>query len=78
MLAEQDGRREELHPVTLVICDGGGGVGCEIAQRAVAMVVADTPEAAVATPEQCPRGRRTFVVAVDGSSSCGASEALRR
>jgi len=77
-LAEQDDRNQELHPVTLVGCDDGDGVGCEIVRRAVAMVAAATPEAAVATAAQCPRGRKTFVVAVDGSSSCQASEALRR
>ncbi len=77
-MAEQDDGNRDLHPVTLVGCAEGDNAGCEIVRRAVAMVAADTHEAAVATAEQCPRGRKTFVVAVDGCSSCQASGALRR
>ncbi len=54
-------------------CDG---VGCEIARRAVELVAAATPEAVVADAEDCPRSRKRFIVAVDGSSRCSASEVL--
>ncbi|UCC67420.1 MAG: hypothetical protein JSV79_09830 [Armatimonadota bacterium] len=62
--------------VILVPCAWGEGVGCQIARRAVELVAADTPEAEVAEAEDCPRSARRFIVAVDGSSKCSASQAL--
>lgn len=69
-------KREAGAAVILVPCARGRGVGCEIARRAVEAVVADTPEAAVAEAKDCPRSRRRFIVAVDGSGRCSASQVL--
>jgi hypothetical protein len=69
-------KREAGAAVILVPCARGKGVGCEIARRAVELVAADTPEAEVAEAEDCPRSAKRFVVAVDGSSGCAASQAL--
>lgn len=69
-------KREAGAAVILVPCARGKGVGCEIARRAVEVVAADTPEAEVAEAEDCPRSAKRFVVAVDGSSACAASQVL--
>ena len=69
-------RKEAGAAVILVPCARCEGVGCEIARRAVEMVAADTPEAAVADAEDCPRSAKRFIVAVDGSSRCSASKIL--
>ncbi len=72
---------EELRPdsaeVILVPCPGSGRAGCAIAARAVELAARELPEVAVAPPEECPKGGRRFVVAVDGSSGCQASAALK-
>jgi len=62
--------------IILVPCAASGRAGCEIVARAVEMVARDAPEVGVVAAEQCPRGGRQFVVAVDGSSACRGSEAL--
>jgi len=62
----------------LVPCQESGSLGCEIVRRAVGLVAAATPEVTVMAPDLSPRGSHSFVVAVDGSSSCQASMALRR
>ncbi|MDH4179179.1 MAG: hypothetical protein OEV33_01610 [Armatimonadota bacterium] len=69
-------KKEAGAAVILVPCARGEGVGCEIARRAVEIVAADTPEAEVAEAEDCPGSARRFIVAVDGSSKCSASQAL--
>ena len=63
--------------VILVPCIDAGSAGCRIARRAVDLVAAETPEVAVAAPSDCPKGPRQFVLAVDASSACKASDALR-
>jgi len=69
-------KREAGGAVILVPCARGKGVGCEIARRAVGLVAVETPEAEVAEAEDCPRSAKRFVVAVDGSSACAASQVL--
>jgi len=63
--------------VVLVPCDDCGRAGCRIVRRAVELVVADEPEVMVAKPADCPKGPKRFVLAVDASSACQASVALR-
>ena len=63
--------------VILVPCPDSGHVGCEIARLAAELLVASTPETAVRVAPECPRGTRSFVVAIDGSSACQASAVLR-
>lgn len=62
--------------VIVVPCAQAGRAGCRIVARAVELVAAETPEVAVAAPSDCPKGPRQFVLAVDGSSACKASDAL--
>ena len=62
--------------VVIVPCAGSGRAGCQIVRRAVELVAAGTPEAALSTAEGCPAGGQWFIVAVDGSSACRASAAL--
>jgi len=69
-------KKEAGAAVILVPCACGNGVGCDIARRAVELVAADTPEAALAEAEDCPRSQKRFIVAVDGSSRCSASKVL--
>jgi len=69
--------RLESAEVILVPCTGCGQAGCEIVMRAVEMVAGDTLEVTVAKPADCPRGRKQFVLAVDGSSRCQASAELK-
>jgi hypothetical protein len=69
-------KKEAGAAVILVPCARGEGAGCEIARRAVELVAGDTPEAEVAEAEDCPRSARRFIVAVDGSSKCAASQVL--
>jgi len=61
----------------LVPCAETDRVGCEIVRRAVGIVASETPEVVVASPEDCERGTRAFIVAVDASRACQASEDLR-
>jgi hypothetical protein len=63
--------------VVLVPCAEGERAGCRIVQRAVELVRAETPEVAVSAADTCPTAGRPFVLAVDGSQACTASEALR-
>jgi hypothetical protein len=70
-------RRPEEAAVILVPCTDGGSAGCLIVRRAVDLVAADTPELATAAPADCPKGPRQFVLAIDASSTCKASEALK-
>lgn len=46
-------------------------------RRAVELVASETPEMVVAAPEDCERGTKAFIVAVDASRSCQASADLR-
>ncbi len=64
--------------VILVPCADSGRAGCGIVRRAVEMVVEGASEVAIRAAEACPRGSRSFVVAVDGSSSCQACRLLRQ
>ncbi len=63
--------------VILVPCPDSGHIGCEIARRAADLLAASTPETVVGVASECPRGTRSFVVAIDGSSACQASATLR-
>ena len=72
----EEEKKETGAAVMLVPCARSDALGCGIARRAVEMVAADTPEAVVAEAEDCPRAGRRFIVAVDGSSRCSASNVL--
>jgi len=61
--------------VTLVPCADAGRAGCQIVRRAAELVGASTP-AVVRVAEECPRGTRSYVVALDSSSACRASDTL--
>jgi len=68
----------EVEPaVILVPCEESGRAGCQIVRRAAELTAATTAEIALRSPETCPRGGRSFVVAVDASSVCQASAALK-
>ena len=75
-MSESSERMSDAPAVVIVPCRDSGHVGCQIARRAAALVAAETPEAVVGEAEECRRGRRQFVVAVDGSRGCAASAAL--
>jgi len=64
--------------VILVPCADCGRAGCRIARRAAELVVATTGEAVMRAAEQCPRGSKSFIVAVDASSLCQASAELQK
>jgi len=68
---------ESNSDVILVPCASSGSLGCDVVRRAVEIVASSTPEAAIRSAGECPRGTKSFVVAVDGSSSCSASAALQ-
>ena len=72
----EEEKRETGAAVMLVPCARSGALGCRIARRAVELVTAKIPEAAVAAAEDCPRSAKRFIVVVDGSSKCAASEML--
>ena len=63
--------------VILIPCADSGHVGCDIARRAADLLVASTPDAAIGVASECPRGTRSFIVAIDGSTACQASTTLR-
>ncbi|MFB3879811.1 MAG: MIP/aquaporin family protein [Armatimonadota bacterium] len=63
--------------VILVPCADSGHVGCEIARRAADLLVTSLEDTAISVACECPRGTRSFIVAIDGSSACQASAALR-
>lgn len=65
----------EMPPVVLVPCPDSGRAGCRIVRRAAALVAASSP-AVVRVAAECPRGTKSFVVALDASSACQASSAL--
>ena len=69
-------KKQDAPAVVLVPCARTGHAGCEIVRKAVARVLADTPEATLAEAADCPRGVKRFILAVDGSSACRASQAL--
>ncbi len=87
-VANRPARREEVTEevtpvpdepaVILVPCAHTGRAGCRIVRRAVELVTGETPEIAVATPEECQYNAKAFIVAVDGSSACEAMGALRQ
>jgi hypothetical protein len=77
MPEDRSEKRPSPPAVMLVPCAHGESVGCRIVRRAVELVADQTPEAAIAEAESCPREGRPFVVAVDASRSCQASAALR-
>ncbi len=64
--------------VLLVPCADSGRAGCEIVRRAVQLVAEESPEVAVATPEECRYSAKSFIVAVDGSTACQSMGALRQ
>ncbi len=64
--------------IILVPCAYTDRIGCRIVQRAVELAAADTPEVATAEPADCPKGPGKFVIAVDASSACKASEELEK
>jgi len=68
---------ESNSDVILVPCASSGSLGCDVVRRAVEIVASSTPEAAIRSAGECPRGTKSFVVAIDGSSSCSASAALQ-
>jgi glycerol uptake facilitator protein len=63
--------------VILVPCADSGSAGCAIARRAAELIAGETPEAVISVASECPRGTRSFVVAIDGSSKCQASATLQ-
>jgi hypothetical protein len=63
--------------IILVPCADSGSIGCKIARRAAELVAAATGVAEVREVEECSRTGKSFVVAIDASSSCQASAALR-
>ena len=63
--------------VILVPCSDIGSAGCKIVRRAAELVAASTSVAEVREVEECSRIGKSFVVAIDASSSCQASAALR-
>jgi glycerol uptake facilitator protein len=63
--------------VILVPCADSGHVGCDIALRAANLLVASLEDTAIRVASECPRGTKSFVVAIDGSSACQASATLR-
>jgi len=69
-------KKQNAPVVVLVPCARTGHAGCEIVRKAVARVLADTPEATLAEAADCPRGVKRFILAVDGSSACSASQTL--
>jgi len=76
-IAVEETMGEARSDVIVVPCAASGHVGCEIARRAVELVAASTPEVAIRAAGECPRGTKSHIVAVDGSSSCRASAALQ-
>lgn len=66
-----------MSEIILVPCADSERAGCCIVRRAVEIVAAETPEVAVATPEECRHSAKSFIVAVDGSSVCQAMGSLR-
>jgi glycerol uptake facilitator protein len=63
--------------IILVPCSDSGSVGCQIVRRAAALVAASTTAAQVREVEECSRTGKSFVVALDASTNCQASAALR-
>lgn len=63
--------------ILIAPCARGDRLGCRLVRRAVELVAARTPEVGVCEPADGARERGRFVVAVDGSSVCQASAALR-
>lgn len=68
---------EKAPVVILVPCAESGRIGCQLVRRAVEMVAKETPEVTVATPEECERGTKAFLVAVDASHACQSSSDLQ-
>jgi hypothetical protein len=64
--------------VIVVPCADSGRAGCEVVRRAVELVAREASEVAVASPDDCPKRGRRFVVAVDGGGACRASDALEK
>ena len=75
-MADRSEQKRESAPVVLVPCPQSGRAGCEVVRRAVELVAAGTPEVVVLEPDQCHLPGRPFLVALDSSSRCRASEAL--
>jgi hypothetical protein len=76
-LSASDEKASRSAAVILVPCAETDRAGCQIVRRAVELVAAEAPEVSVAAPEDCERGTRAFVVAIDASQSCQASADLR-
>lgn len=76
-MAESSEKTTGTPAVLLVPCADGDRAGCRIVRYAVELVAAVTPEVMVVAPEECERGTKAFIVAVDASSSCQASADLR-
>lgn len=76
-VSSDSGLKAETADIIVVPCGDCGRAGCEIVKRAVAEVAAELPEVAVAAASDCPKGPKQYVLAVDASSACKASEALR-
>jgi len=74
---EVEGKPENA-AVVLVPCPDSGRAGCRIVHRAVKIVLADIPEVVIATAEDCPKGPKRFVLAIDASTTCQASIILRQ
>jgi hypothetical protein len=74
---QENGKTKSEPGIILVPCADAGRAGCQIVRRAVDLAAADTPEVTVTAADSCPSVGRPFVVAVDASHACQASEALR-
>jgi hypothetical protein len=77
MAATVIGKGNNAPAVILVPCAEDGRAGCAIVRRAVDLVAAQAPEVIVAAPHEIERGPRTHIIAVDASTACQASAALR-
>jgi hypothetical protein len=63
--------------VTIVPCADSGRAGCAIVRRAAEIVAEANPDAALRIADECPRDTKSYLVAIDASSACQASDALR-
>jgi len=77
-MAESADQPRPSPEVIVVPCGDSARAGCRIVRRAVDLVARGTPELAALPAAACPRGGKRFVVAVDASSACQASAALKQ
>ena len=76
-VSAENAAKSETPDVILVPCAECARAGCRIVAEAVKLVTRTTPEIGTASPADCPRGVKQFIVAIDASSACRASQALK-